>query len=67
MMKTALAAILSRYRVDMVPDARIDYRVRIALSPYPRVPVILRDVAEAPVATRITGGIHKLVHLPPAM
>jgi cytochrome P450 len=64
--KTALAAILSRYRIDMVRDARIGYRNRITLSPYPRVPVILRDLAEPPVATRIAGAIHKLVRLPHA-
>ena len=62
-MKISLAAILSRYRVTMVPDARIDYRTRVTLLPYPGIPVVLRDVAEAPYATPITGRIHKLVDL----
>jgi cytochrome P450 len=62
-MKISLAAILSRYRVTMVPHARIDYRTRITLLPYPGIPVVLRDVAEAPQAAPIRGGIHKLVDL----
>jgi cytochrome P450 len=62
-MKISLAAILSRYRVTMVPHARIDYRTRVTLLPYPGVPIVLRDVAEAPHAAPIRGGIHKLVDL----
>jgi cytochrome P450 len=62
-MKISLAAILSRHRVTMVPHARIDYRTRITLLPYPDIPVVLRDVAEAPRAVPIRGGIHKLVDL----
>jgi len=62
-MKISLAAILSRYRVTMVPNARIDYRTRVTLLPYPGIPVVLRDVAEAPCAAPISGGIHKLVDL----
>jgi cytochrome P450 len=61
MMKISLAAILSRYRVTIAKNARIDYRTRIALSPYPSVPVILRDIDESPDHSPISGGIHKLV------
>jgi cytochrome P450 len=61
MMKISLAAILSRYRVTIARNARIDYRTRITLSPYPSVPVILRDIAEPPDHSPISGGIHKLV------
>lgn len=64
--KISLSAILSRYRVDMVRGARIDYRNRVTLSPYPGVPVILRNVSVPPAATPISGGIHDLVHLPQA-
>ena len=63
MVKLGLAAILSRYRVEMTPGARIDYRAKITLTPYPTVPVILRDLAAAPVANRVTGKIHELVDL----
>jgi cytochrome P450 len=61
--KVGLAAILSRYRVEMTPDARIDYRAKITLTPYPGVPVILRDLTSTPVAHRVTGRIHELVDL----
>lgn len=61
--KIGLSAILSRFRIEMVRDARIDYRNRITLAPYPTVPIILRDVADVPIAVPITGGIHKLVNL----
>jgi cytochrome P450 len=63
MLKISIAAILSRHRVAIAPGARIDYRTRVTLSPYPGVPIVLRDVADAPQLTRITGGIHKLVDL----
>jgi len=43
--------------------ARIDCRARVTPSPYPSIPVILREIAEAPYAAPITGGIHKLVDL----
>jgi hypothetical protein len=63
MMKISLAAILSRYRVSIARNARIDYRTRVTLSPYPSVPVILRDIAEAPDRSPIGGEINKLVDL----
>jgi cytochrome P450 len=64
MVKIVLAAILSQHRVDMVSDAHIDYRINVTLMPYPAVPVILRDVSDAPAATRITGRFRDLIQLP---
>jgi cytochrome P450 len=66
MVKIALAAVLSQHRVDMVSDAHVDYRTNVTLMPYPAVPVVLRDVAEAPAATRITGRFRELIQLPDA-
>jgi len=63
MLKISLTAILSRYRVDVVPASRIGYISRITLMPHPTVPVVLRDATEAPRATRIKGAIHQLVEL----
>ena len=62
-LKISIAAILSRYRVAIAANARIDYRSRITLSPYPGIPVILRSIAEAPAADPIAGRIHELVQL----
>jgi cytochrome P450 len=62
--KIALSAILSRNRVEMVRGARIDYRNRVTLSPYPRVPMIFRDLSALPVAVPVAGRIHELVRLP---
>jgi hypothetical protein len=57
----ALAAILSRHRVELVPHARIDHRAAITLSPYPAVPIILREKAAQPLASPLVGSIHELV------
>lgn len=64
MVKIALAAILSAHRVELVPGARIDHRATITLSPYPAVPIILRDKTNAPIATPLTGRIRELIDLP---
>ena len=64
MLKIALAAVLTQHRIDMAPAAHVDYRFNVTLTPYPAVPVVLRDVAEAPVASDITGGFRELVQLP---
>jgi hypothetical protein len=63
MMKIALAAIVTRFRVEMQPNARIDYRTRITMAPHPAVPAILRDVSAIPVARPIVGGVHRLIDL----
>jgi len=66
MLKIAMAAILSAHRVELVPNARIDYRSAITLTPYPGVPVVLRDRTRAPRASVIAGSIRDLVDLPAA-
>ena len=67
MLKTALAAILSQHRVDIVPGTCIDHRTSVALTPYPAVPVVLRDVTKPPAASRIAGRFRELVQLPDAV
>jgi len=71
MVKFGLAAILSRYRVEMAPNTRIDYSCNITrnilMTPYPGVPVIFRDLDSAPVANRVAGTIHELVKLPTSL
>ena len=62
--KVAIAAIFSRYRVALVPGARVDYKVRVALSPRRRVDAILHRQDGAFSAAPIGGGIRNLVQLP---
>ena len=60
--KVALAAILTRYAMDLSPDVRIDYRVQPTFRPGLGVPVVLRrqDDRKSP-ATPIAGNIRNLV------
>ena len=64
MVKVALAAVLTQHRIDMAPTAHLDYRFNVTLTPHPAVRVVLRDVAETPVATNVTGRFRELVQLP---
>lgn len=68
MVKIALATILSSHRVEVAPQARIDYHATTTLAPYPSVPVILRDKKAAlSRPLRIFGSIHEMVDLPAAL
>jgi cytochrome P450 len=62
--KSAIAAIFSRYRIALVPGSRIDYKVRVALSPRNRVDAVLHRQDGAFEAAPIRGGIRDLVQLP---
>jgi cytochrome P450 len=63
--KIALAAILTRYRIDLSPNARIDYRVQPTLRPRQGFPVLLRrqDGGRA-TPTPISGNIRNLIKFP---
>src|SRR5215510_1801070 len=62
--KAAIAAIFSRYRIALVSGSRIDYKVRVALSPRNNVDAILHRQDGAFAASPIRGGIRDLVELP---
>jgi cytochrome P450 len=62
--KVALAAILTRYRLVLAPNARIDYRVQPTMRPLQRVHALLQPQDGAFTATPISGGIRDLVTLP---
>lgn len=63
--KIALAAILMRFRLELVPNTRIDYQTQPTLRPRQRLGVILRRAdGSAEEATPITGKIRDLVKLP---
>ena len=63
--KVALAAILSRFRIAVVPNARIDYRMSITMRPRNGMPVVLHAPDNEWVASPVTGQIRKLVELGP--
>jgi cytochrome P450 len=63
-LKVAIAAILTRYRVALVPDTRIDYQVKIALSPRAAVPVTLHPQDGRFSAAPIRGAINTLFQRP---
>jgi cytochrome P450 len=62
--KVALAAILTRYRLVLAPNARIDYRVQPTMRPLQRVHALLQPQDGAFTATPISGRIRDLVTLP---
>jgi cytochrome P450 len=63
--KIALAAIVTRYSMDLLPAAHIDYRVQPTLRPRRGISVRLRlQAGGAPKPTPITGNIRDLVKLP---
>jgi len=64
MIKMAVATILTRYRIAIEPDARIDYRVGLALSPRGEIPATLHCQDGAFAAAPIRGRIRELVQFP---
>jgi cytochrome P450 len=62
--KMALAEILTRFRIALVPNARIDYKVRIAMIPRAPVPMVLHRQDGKFAAVPIRGAIPGLVRLP---
>jgi cytochrome P450 len=62
--KAALAAIFSRYRVALVSESRVDYKVRVALTPRNRIAAVLHRQDGGFAAAPIRGGIRDLVEFP---
>jgi cytochrome P450 len=56
-LKVAIAAIMTRYRVAVVPNTRIDTRVRIALGPSGPLPVVLHAQDGAFTPASISGTV----------
>jgi cytochrome P450 len=63
-LKVAVAAILTRYRLDLPTGVRIDYRVQPTMRPLQRVPVSLHAQDGAFSATPVGGKIRSLLTLP---
>jgi cytochrome P450 len=62
--KIALAAILTRYRIVLERDARIDYRVQPTMRPLNALRVTLEREAGAGTAVPVTGTLLNLLKLP---
>jgi cytochrome P450 len=62
--KIALAAILTRYRIVLERDARIDYRVQPTMRPLNALRVTLDREVGAGIAAPITGTLLRLLKLP---
>jgi cytochrome P450 len=63
-LKLSIASILSRYRIEIVPDTRIDYKIVVTMGPRGRVAAWLRPNDKMFAASPIRGGIHRLVRFP---
>jgi cytochrome P450 len=61
--KTAIATILRRFRPALVPDTRIDYKVKVTLSPRRAVPALLLQRDQTFTAAPLRGTIRDLVQL----
>jgi len=64
--KMALAEILTRFRVSLMPDARIDYKLRIAMLARQPIPLVLHRQDGKFAAVPIRGTIAELFKLPEA-
>lgn len=62
--KVALAAIIARYRLELAPGTRIDYRIQPTIRPLQRVSALLCPQDGAFSATPIRGRVRELVMLP---
>jgi cytochrome P450 len=63
-MKTVLATVLGRYRIDPAPGAVVSRQVGLMMAPKGPVPVIARPRTEpAPPHTAVQGDLHDMVDL----
>jgi cytochrome P450 len=62
--KVALAMILSRHRLTVVPNVRINRRVQVMLSPRHGLPMTIHPADGPLAAVRVKGNIHEMVELP---
>jgi cytochrome P450 len=63
-LKVALAAILSRYRVALQPGVRIDYDLQVTLAPRAAVPATLHPPDGAFTSAPLRGRLTELVRFP---
>jgi cytochrome P450 len=64
MLKVGIATIVSRYRIVFPLATRIDYKVRVALSPKGKIPAVLSLQDGSFSASTIDGAIRSIVRFP---
>jgi len=62
--KIVLAMLLQRYRLAVVPGARIDHQIRITLAPKNGLPVTIARRSTQAKPAPVRGNIHAMVDLP---
>jgi cytochrome P450 len=64
-MKLALAAILARFRLSLLPGTRVDRAVAVTLAPRGPLPMRLHPAGEAPgPPAAVAGDVREMVRLP---
>ena len=63
-MKVALAAILRRFRLSMLPGTRVDRTVKVTLAPRHGLPMAIHSPDRRFDAPRVTGNVREMVDLP---
>jgi len=63
-LKVSLATILTRYRVALEPNVRINYAIQPTLSPRAAVPATLKSKQEAFTSAPLRGAITRLIQFP---
>jgi cytochrome P450 len=66
-LKLAIARVMQRFRLTVVPGATIDAIVQLTLRPDQGVPMTVHAQDRAFSASPVTGNIHRMVDLPAAM
>jgi cytochrome P450 len=60
-LKIVLAMVLQRYRLTVVPGTRVNYQVKITLSPKGGLPMIVARQDRQFSTTDVRGTIHRLI------
>jgi cytochrome P450 len=63
MTKVALAIILQRWRLRMVPNARVDRSVKVTMGPSPGLPMTVCPQDRRFEAVNLQGNVHEMVDL----
>ena len=61
--KLVLAILLQRFQLTMAPDAKVDYQMKITLSPKHGLPVMVARRNEPFIKHDVSGTIHKIIDL----
>lgn len=63
-LQTVLAMLLQRFGLALAPEARVDRKTTIVMSPRRGVPLLLRPPGTVAPAAHVRGNVHEMVELP---